>query len=85
MRTFMDNTPAPHGAPTITSARITAMPKQLVDPMPKVIVVDSSGAETTLFEYFPDEISFTETEFLGLTLDAARRLKFVRDRAYLQA
>lgn len=78
-------TPPQNSAPTIKSARITEMPKSLFDPMPKVIVTDSSGAETTLFEYYPDEISFTETEFIGLTLDQGRRLKFERDRNYLRS
>lgn len=79
------DTPAAAGAPVIVSARITAMPKALFDPMPKVIVVDSSGAETTLFEFYPDEISFTEGEFIGKTLEQARRLKFEKDRNYLRS
>jgi hypothetical protein len=78
----MNNTPT---IPVITSARITAMPRSLFDPMPEVIVIDSTGKETTLFQFYPDEISFTETEFIGLTLDDARRLKFTKDKAYLQS
>lgn len=80
--TPMNSTPA---IPVITSARITAMPKSLFDPMPQVILIDSTGKETTLFQFYPDEISFTATEFLGLTLDDARRLKFTKDKAYLQS
>lgn len=77
----------PHQAvePTIVSARITPLPQHLFDPMPKVIVVDSAGTETTLFEYYPDEISFTEDEFIGKTIAAARQLKFEKDRAYLRS
>lgn len=78
-------TPPQNSAPIIKSARITAMPKALFDPMPKVIVVDSTGAETTLFEYFPDEISFIESEFIGLTLDQGRLLKFEKDRNFLRS
>jgi hypothetical protein len=78
-------TPPQDGAPIIKSARITEMPKSLFDPMPKVIVTDSNGAETTLFEYYPDEISFTESEFIGLTLEQGRRLKFEKDRNYLRS
>lgn len=81
----MSNNLALPGTPVITSARITAMPKNLFDPMPQVIVIDSAGKETTLFEYYPDEISFTAEEFIGLTLDQARRLKFTKDKAYLQS
>jgi hypothetical protein len=71
--------------PTIVSARITPLPQHLFDPMPKVIVVDSAGSETTLFEYYPDEISFTAEEFIGKTIAAARQLKFEKDRAYLRS
>lgn len=78
-------TPTQNITPTISSARITAMPKALFDPMPQVIVTDSSGVETTLFEYYPDEISFTENEFIGLTVEQGRRLKFDKDRAYLRS
>jgi hypothetical protein len=81
----MSNAPALPGTPVIASARITAMPKQLFDPMPQVIVIDSNEKETTLFEYYPDEISFCEKEFIGLTLDQACRLKFSKDKAYLQS
>lgn len=81
----MSNTPALPGSPVITSARITDQPKKLFDPMPKVIVTDSTGTETTLFEYYPDEISFTKDEFIGLTLEQGRRLKFTKDKAYLQS
>lgn len=76
---------APTGAPTIVAARITAMPTRLFDPMPKVIVTDTTGAETTLFEYYPDEISFTDGEFIGKTIEQARRLKFEKDRYYLRS
>lgn len=69
----------------IVSARITAMPKKLFDPMPVVYVTDTAGVETQLFSYYPDEISFTESEFVGLTLKQASRLKFTKDRAYLRS
>jgi len=69
----------------IVSARITAMPKKLFDPMPVVYVTDTAGVESQLFSYYPDEISFTESEFVGLTLKQASRLKFTKDRAYLRS
>jgi hypothetical protein len=73
---------------TITAARITAMPrpmpKGMFDPMPEVwVTID--GQEQKLFDYYPDELSFTEREFLGKTLAEGRRLKFLKDRAYLQS
>lgn len=69
---------------TITSARITDMPKTMFDPMPKVyVIVDNK--EQFLFEYYPDEISFRPEEFIGLTADEARKLKFDKDLKYMQS
>ena len=68
----------------ITAARITAMPRNFSDPMPAVYVtLEGSTEEQQLFDYYPDEISFSASEFVGLTLDDARGLKFKKDRAYL--
>lgn len=68
----------------ILKARITPLPKQLGDPLPEVWVTLADGTEKMLFTYYPDEISFTESDFIGLTDDEARTLKFGRDRSYLQ-
>ncbi len=81
----MDITGAITLAAVIVSARITPLPRSFCDPMPEVIVTDNTGMETTIFSYYPDEISFTEVELVGLTLDEARKLKFTKDRAYLQS
>ena len=43
------------------------------------------GTETKVFDFYPDEISFSGGEFVGLTLDECRLLKFGRDRAFLQS
>ena len=69
----------------ITSARITAMPKSLFDPMPQVHITLEDGKEQFLFDYYPDEISFTPSEFVGLTIEEARHLKFKKDKQYLQS
>lgn len=70
----------------ITAARITDMPKGLFDPMPKVMVkLDGGETEETLFEYYPDEISFQASEFVGLTVDDGHQLKFKKDKAFLQS
>jgi len=69
----------------IISARITAMPKSFFDPMPKVYVTMEDGTEQFLYEYYPDEISFSPSEFLGLTIDEAKHLKFVKDKRFLQS
>lgn len=69
----------------IIKCEITAMPKGLFDPMPKVIVTFENGSTEELFDYYPDEISFSESEFIGLTKEKAHLLKFVKDKKYLQS
>jgi len=69
----------------IVSARITAMPKGLFDPMPQVWITYEDGKEEMLFDYYPDEISFTPSEFVGLTRSEGIHLKFKKDKAYLQS
>lgn len=67
----------------VVSCRITEQPKSLFDPMPKVYVTLEDGKEQFLFDYYPDEISFRPSEFVGLTIEECRHLKFVKDRRYL--
>lgn len=73
----------------IISARITAMPRPMpagmFDPMPQVFVTLEDNQEQLLFEFYPDEISFTEQEFIGLTLEQAKGLKFKKDNNYLRS
>jgi hypothetical protein len=71
--------------PKIITTEITAMPKSMFDPMPRVICTLDDGSVEEVFEYYPDEISFTESEFRGLTLAEARHLKFKKDKEYLQS
>lgn len=67
----------------VVSARITEMPKSLFDPMPRVYVTLEDKTEHFLFDYYPDEISFTPSEFVGLTMVECIHLKFKKDRNYL--
>lgn len=67
----------------IVKCKITQQPKTFFDPMPKVIATFEDGSKKELFSYYPDEISFTEQEFIGKTEDEARRLKFEKDKDYL--
>ena len=69
----------------IISARITAMPKSFFDPMPQVWVTLENGIEEFLFEFYPDEISFTPQEFVGLTTSEAKTLKYNKDITYLRS
>lgn len=43
------------------------------------------GTSQQLFSYYPDEISFREPEFTGMTADEARQLRHTRDVGYLQS
>lgn len=71
----------------ITDCKISPMPGSgPFDPLPKVQVRLDGGTEwTEVFEYYPDEISFTAHEFLGLTVQEAVSLKHKKDVAYLQS
>lgn len=60
--------------------------------MPKVYVrYDNQGEYTDgtdyemLFEYYPDELSFRPSEFVGLTKAEAITLKHQKDLAYLRS
>lgn len=61
------------------------MPQSFFDPMPQVHVTLEDGKELMLYEFYPDEISFSPSEFVGLTIDEAIRLKFDKDKRYLQS
>lgn len=67
----------------VIKARITEQPKSLFDDMPRVYVTLENNVEEFLFEYYPDEISFTADEFVGLSVDECKHLKFVKDKNYL--
>lgn len=68
----------------VVSARITPLPQRLGDPLPEVWVTCADGTETKVFDFYPDEIAFSGDEFVGLTVEECRLLKFGRDRAFLQ-
>lgn len=68
----------------VVKCRITEQPKSLFDPMPIVYVVfEGEETETKLFSYYPDEISFSEKELIGLTEDECRRLYTEKDKKFL--
>lgn len=70
--------------PKVTKCRITEQPKDFFDPLPKVMITLDNGTEECIFDYYPDEISFTPDEFIGLTIGECRRLKFNKDKQFLQ-
>jgi len=49
----------------------------------EVLVLLSNGELTRAIAYYSDELHFTESEFLDLTLDGARELKRAKDIAYI--
>lgn len=57
----------------------------LLDPMPEVVATFDDNTVKKLFTFFPDELSFTEAEFIGLTETQARVLRLNKDIAYLQS
>ena len=67
----------------VIKSRITEQPTDIFDPIPQVFVTLENGEEQFLFDYYPDEISFTPDEFIGLTLDECRHLKFKKDKRFL--
>ncbi len=73
----------------ITSAFITPMPRPMpdgmFDPMPEVVVTFEDGSTKTLFSFFPDEVSFRESDFVGLTEEEAHSLFQQKDHAYLRS
>lgn len=68
----------------VVSARITAGPRQLGDPLPEAWLTLEDGIETKAFDFYPDEVTFTAAELVGLTLEECRALKLAKDRSYLQ-
>lgn len=71
----------------IISCRITP-PKGMFDPdpLPRIFVrLEEELDEMFLLEYYPDEISFSESEIVGKTIDEVRRLYFEKDKRYLQS
>ena len=61
------------------------LPEGMMDKMPEVVVTLSNGEEMTLFEFYPDEISFAETEFIGITVEMAHHLRMEKDVKFLQS
>jgi hypothetical protein len=61
------------------------MPLGMFDPMPEVIATFENGSTKTLFSFYPDEISFKESEFTGLTEEDAHTLFQRKDRSYLRS
>ena len=60
------------------------MPLGKFDRLPEVKVLLSNGEQLTLFSFYPDEITITESELIGHTIDEAKRIKFEKEMRSLQ-
>ena len=73
----------------ILSVTITDMPRPMpqgmLDPMPEVIATFEDGTTKALFSFYPDEVSFRASEFVGLTEEEAHSLFQKKDTAYLRS
>lgn len=61
------------------------MPEGMFDPMPKVSVEYEDGSKEDLFEFYPDEISFRESEIVGKTRKEVFALRQQKDARYLRS
>jgi hypothetical protein len=57
----------------------------MFDAMPEVIATFEDGSRKSLFSFYPDEVSFRASEFVGLTEEEAHSLHQQRDTAYLRS
>ncbi len=55
------------------------LPQGMFDPLPKVTATFDDGSTKDLFQFYPDELSFTEREFIGLTEAEAQALRTRKD------
>ena len=69
----------------IVEATVGKPPESVFGPLPEVIVKMEDGTTQILFDFFPDEISFTSEELVGLTVEEAIALKGQKDLAYLRS
>ena len=51
----------------------------------QVVVMYNDGSVEMIFKYYPDELAFHESEFVGLTKSEAMELFRLRDMAYLRS
>jgi hypothetical protein len=67
----------------IVSAEITEgpgpLPHGVFEQAPRVIATLDDGSRVELFSFFAHERSFDPAEFIGLTVEQGRKLKFAAD------
>lgn len=50
----------------------------------RIYVTYEDGSTEGIYIYYPDELTFTENEFIGLTREEAQLLCYQRDLEYLR-
>jgi hypothetical protein len=67
-------------APKIVSAEITdgpgPLPEGIFEQAPRVIATLDDGSRVELFSFYAHERSFSPAEFVGLSVEEGRRVKF---------
>lgn len=53
--------------------------------LPEVNVVYEDGSREMLFSFYPDEIMFHDSEFIGLTREQAMTARHKKDVAYIRS
>lgn len=71
--------------PKIESVVIENLGGGMFDPIPKVVATFDDKQTKALFSYYPDEISFNETELVGLTEAEALEVRQQKDVRYIQS
>jgi len=71
--------------PKIEAVVIENLGGGMFDPLPKVVVTFDDKQTKALFSYYPDEISFNETELVGLTEEEAHKVRTKKDVRYVQS
>lgn len=71
--------------PKVVKADVGKMPESMFDSMPKITVTFDDDSTKELFSYYPDEITFSESELIGKTEKEIRTLKRQKDVNYLRS
>lgn len=57
-----------------------------VDPLGSSVILEfADGTEGFAFYYYPDEITFHPSEFIGMTIEEAAELRTKKDIEYLRS
>ena len=68
----------------IKSVKITH-PKDMFGGQSKIVATTEDGAIVPIFDYYCDELSFTEDQFVGMTVNEAKDACTAADIKYIQS